>query len=395
MAIITHGGMPSGSSDSETTRVLRIITRLNIGGPARHVATLTQALPSRGFASELIAGTAGKEEGTFHSELTGAEFLPSLARGVNPLNDSKAYLDLYRLIKFRRPQVVHTHLAKAGALGRLAARKAGVPVVVHTYHGHVLSGYFSAPVSRAFLEVERRLAKHTDVLIAISSAVRDELIDLGVGVPGQWRVVPLGLELGALIEELPDQAQARERLGLPRDRKLVGMVARMVPIKDVPTFIRALRQIAEHDRFVEFVVAGDGPLRKEHESAAKKALGDRVHFLGWVNDLADLYSALDLVVLTSKNEGMGAVLVEASAAGKPVIGTRVGGVPDVVQDEETGFLVPVGDAESIADKVLTLLSDIELAQTLGAQGREFVRERFAAARLVDDIAGLYSELLAN
>lgn len=388
-----NGVSPCLRRPQDGVRVLRMITRLNIGGPTRHVLTLTQELGTHGFESELASGLIGKREGTIDAPPTMVHYsIPSLRRELHPLVDAKAALELSQLVRRRKPTIVHTHQAKAGTLGRDAARRAGVPIIIHTYHGHVLDGYFSGAVNRAFIEIERRLARRTDILIAVSSIVRDELLDLGIGEPDQWRVVPVGLELHHLTHGLPIKAEARKSLGLPARGLLVGIVGRLAPVKDLPTFISASAQIAKADPSIAFVVAGDGPLRSEVEKEAKSLLGDKIRFLGWENDLPSLYSALDIVVLTSRSEGTPVALIEAAAAGLPVVGTEVGGVSDVVVNGRTGFLVHAGDSAATAERVLTL-KDADLRRQLGEAGRLHVQHRFAASRLVEDIAELYRRQL--
>jgi glycosyltransferase involved in cell wall biosynthesis len=283
-------------------------------------------------------------------------------------------------------------MAKAGSLGRWAARQADVPHVVHTFHGHVLQDYFSPPVNRAFISLERFLARKTDVLVAVSEAIRDELLDLGIGRRDQWRVVPLGLDLEALLEDLPDRAESRSTMGLPTEGPIVGIVGRLVPIKEHPLFFRAAARIARERPDIHFVVAGDGELRSTLENEARSLLSDKVTFLGWVDDLPALYSALDVVVLTSRNEGTPVALIEAAAAGRPAVATDVGGVGDVVLHGKTGCLVAPGDEDALARSIIGSLDPI-VGAALGRAGREHVADRFSSRRLVHDIAALYDDLL--
>jgi glycosyltransferase involved in cell wall biosynthesis len=373
--------------------VVRLITRLNVGGPAKQAIFLSDAMERRGFVTELVYGSVGRGEGELSPAGGNHTRIPELARRVSPFGDLRAARSVARLVRRRRPDIVHTHLAKAGALGRLAARRAGVPVVVHTYHGHVLEGYFSGPVTATFVAAERRLAMWCDALIAVSAAVRDDLLDLGIGRPDQWRVVPVGLELDDLMAKLPSRDKARRRLGLPDDGPVAGVVGRLVPIKDHVTFLEAAARVAGARPDVSFAVVGDGELRAELERRARGMLGDRIRFLGWVSDLPTLYAALDVVVLTSRNEGTPVSLVEAGAAGKPVVSTGVGGVRDVVRDGVTGLLAPREDAAAVGAAVLRLLNDPSTATRMGAAGRDWVRDRFSAHRLADDLAGLYRECL--
>lgn len=374
--------------------MVRVITRLNVGGPARQAVLLTDVLRSFGYETELLWGAEEAEEGRIEiPHGVPNTHLPDLRRALHPAHDLKALRALARLLSARRPQVVHTHMAKAGALGRIAAWRSKVPVVVHTFHGHVLEGYFSRPVSAAYVAAERSLALISHALIAVSPAVRDELLSLGIGRPSQWRVIPVGLDLGDLLEADGDRVAWRRALGLPEDGPVVGIVGRLVPVKDHATFLEAAARIRRERPDVTFVVAGDGELRASLEARARRELGDRCRFLGWVKDLRSLYGAIDVAVLTSRNEGTPVALIEAAAASTPVVATRVGGVADVVVDGRTGHLCPPGDPTAVATAVLGLLEDATKAHRMGAAARETVRDRFTIERLANDLADLYRELL--
>jgi glycosyltransferase involved in cell wall biosynthesis len=375
-------------------KVVRVVTRLNVGGPARHVALLSRELMQHGFATELIAGVEGPREGRLDPGMP-VTTIRSLRQPIHPRHDVAALRDLTRLVRSHGPQIVHTHMAKAGALGRVAAARARVPLVVHTYHGHVLEGYFSRSITKAFLAAERALARRTDILIAVSAAVRDELLGLGIGRPEQWRVVPLGLDLDQLLAGPLDRTTSRRRLGLPEDGPAIGIVGRLVPIKDHETFLEASTRLARAHPDATFVVAGDGPLRASLEYRARRLLGNSVRFLGWCNDLPALYGALDIAVLTSRNEGTPVALIEAAAASRPVVATRVGGVADVVRDAQTGILVAPGDPGAVAEAVSALLKEPDRAVVIGEGAKAWVQERFSARRLVADTASLYEQALAD
>ncbi|MEW6059686.1 MAG: glycosyltransferase [Actinomycetota bacterium] len=376
--------------------ILRVITRLNIGGPARQVTLLAKALPDRGFPSHLVYGSIAEREGELSlAPGVPATRIPELRREMSPVDDARALRVLLGVLRLRKPAVVHTHLAKAGALGRIAAWRARVPAVVHTYHGHVLEGYFSAPVSQAILLAERRLARISDALIAVSRVVRDDLLGLGVGRPEQWRVIPLGLDLEPLLRTRPDASLARRALGLPEAGPVVGIVGRLTAVKEHQLFLEAAARVLRERPDVTFAVAGDGELRHELESVAENLLGDRCRFLGWVMDLPTLYAAMDVIVLTSRNEGTPVALIEAAAAARPVVATRVGGVADVVLDGRTGLLVRGGDVQSIAASLVRLLGSPGEAAALGIAGREWVAGRFSIDRLADDLACLYRDLLSR
>ena len=373
-------------------KVLRVITRLNIGGPARQALMLHRVLAERGYDCELVSGAPQSEEGAFPPPAERYTLVESLRRETDFLADARAVQTLTRLMRASRPDLVHTHTTTAGGLGRIAARRARVPVTVHTFHGHVLSGYLSGPQTRVLTAAERALAKRTDALVSVSTRVRDELLALGIGTPGQWRVVPLGLELGDLLRGPADGPASRAALGLPPQDKLVGIVGRLAAIKDHATFLAMAAKLAAERTDVSFVVAGDGSLRASLEASARSLLGNRIRFLGWATDLSVLYGALDVVVLTSRNEGTPVALIEAGAAGRPVVATDVGGVAEVVCDGVSGYLVPAGDAAALAARVGAILDEPDAARAMGLAGREWVRGRFSSERLVDDLTALYQEL---
>ena len=373
---------------------MRIITRLNIGGPARHALLLAGALSGRALNSHLVWGRVSTGEGEFEVPRSVlATHVPELRREIHPIDDVKAVRTLSRLMRRWRPAVVHTHLAKARVLSTIAARRTRVPILIHTFHGHVLEGYFSDAKTRSFLAVERWTAQRADVLVAVSPAVRDELLSLGIGRPEQWRVVPLGLDLEALLTHPVDSGEARRSLGLPHDRSIVGIVGRLTAIKNHELFLQVAARIAQERKDALFIIAGDGELRGALEEEARRLLGDRCRFLGWIFDLPTLYAASDVVLLTSLNEGTPVALIEAGAAGRAVVATDVGGVRDVVIDGVTGLLARSGDVEQLAAHVLRILGNGDLATSLGSTGREHVARRFTIDRLADDLAALYRQLL--
>ena len=375
---------------------MRVITTLNVGGPARHAIFLTAELAKRGFDTRLIWGSSGPGEGCIEPpDDIPFSYMPSFSRELRLGDDVKTYAKLQAAMRRWHPTVVHTHLAKAGALGRVAAAYSGVPVIVHTFHEHVLQEYLSSLKNEVFLRAERALARRTDALVAVAPWVRDELLAMGVGRPSQWHVVPVGVDMRALLETRPDQREARARLGLPLDGPIVGCVGRLVPVKDHATLFEAARRVLDSCPEAIFVLAGDGELRERLQREAVDLLGDRVRFLGWVHDLPTLYAAFDVVVLTSRLEGTPVALIEAAAAGRPVVATNVGGVSEVVRDGNTGLLVPPRDAVAVAANVVTLLDDREGARRMGEEGAHWVRGRFSDGRLADDLTALYGELLAR
>ncbi len=386
----------SGGGDANDVRVLRIFSRLNIGGPSLHVILLSAGLRPLGYGTRLVVGRESPREGNMlelaASKNVICERMAGLGREIAPLQDLRALLGLTRLMRRWRPEIVHTHTAKAGLLGRVAARAAGVPIVVHTYHGHVLRGYFSPAKTALFRWLETRLAGRTNALVAVSESVRQDLVALGIARPEKIRVIPLGLELASLAGALPRGVLRREA-GIAEDAPLVGMVGRLVPIKDVPTFLRAACLVRAERPEVRFALVGDGEERSALERLARElGLDGAVSFLGWRYDLAAVYGDLDLVVNASRNEGTPVALIEALAAARPVVATRVGGTPDLIGEDERGRLVAAGDPEALARAILETFSGAEAARRRALAGRDHVLARHSSQRLVRDVDALYREL---
>ena len=317
--------------------------------------------------------------------------VPHLRRRLSPIDDLLALIWLFRYFRRERPAIVATHLAKAGTVGRVAAALAGVPVRVHTFHGHVLDGYFGRASTSVFLSVERLLGRLTTQFVAISPEISADLDRLGIG-RGKTVIVRLGLELDGLADH-PGGALRRE-LGISADAPVVGIVGRLVPIKAHDLFLEAAELIARTHPAVQFVIVGDGELWAHlHEEVARRGLSERVHFTGWRSDLAAVYSDLDLVVCCSRNEGTPVSLIEACAAGRAVIGTRVGGIPDIIASGVNGLLVPSGDAAALADAIVELVDDPDRRRLMGVAGQRTVRERYSADRMVKELKDLYRNLL--
>src|SRR6266550_5631922 len=312
---------------------MRVITRLNIGGPAIHVSLLSSRLDPARYDTLLVSGVEGPDEGSMLAlgRLPPVEptIVPTLGRAISPFDDVRALARLVSLARSFKPDIVHTHLAKAGALGRVAARIAGVRLVVHTYHGSVFRGYFGQRESDVYLGIERALARITTRIVAITAGQKADLIGLGIAPAGKVVEIPLGLDLDQ-FRELPSREDAIAALGLPRDGRYVAIVARLVPIKDIPTFLRALARVTESVPDACGLVVGDGPERGAVGAIARDlGLGDRCRFLGWRADLPNVYAASDVVALSSLNEGSPVSLIEAMAAGRAVVAAAVGGVLDV------------------------------------------------------------------
>jgi glycosyltransferase involved in cell wall biosynthesis len=380
-------------------RILRVIARLNIGGPAVHVLQLHGSMPAGRYESRVVAGIEESSEGNYLAMHPGAQdgiaVLPSLGREIRPWRDMKALVGLVNRIRRFKPDIVETHTAKAGVIGRVAAAICRVPVVIHVYHGHVLHGYFSSAPTRVFVEIERRLARHSSCLLAVSEQVRSDLLALGIGTKNRFDVMPLGLDLGRFRRVDARRGELRSELGLS-GAPLVGIVARLAPVKAHDVFLRAAARLKDRMPDVHFVVVGDGELRAALETLASDLrLDGRISFLGWRSDVERVYADLDLVVLCSRNEGSPVALIEAMASGRNVVATAVGGVPDVVRHGETGLLVEPDDPDALAGAIEDMLRTDPARRTAMARAAgEDVFERFGIARLLADIDRLYMELLS-
>jgi len=379
-------------------RVMRVIARLNIGGPAIHTILLTAGLDPTRFESTLVTGVEAAYEGNMLdlAARKGVQplVIPELGREISPLGDWVTLIKLYRLFRDWRPHIVHTHTAKAGTVGRLAARLARVPVVVHTFHGHVFHDYFGPVRTRAFIGIERFLASLSDRIVAVSEGQRRELAAYGVARLDRIAVVPLGFELDELLKCESLRGQLRRELGISEGTPLVGIVARLTAIKNHRLFLDAARLVVGAGQEAVFLVVGDGELRAELEAyVAELGLAERVIFAGWRRDLPRIYADLDVVALSSLNEGTPVSLIEAMAAARPVVATRVGGVPDVVFDKESGYLVQSKDTEGLARGILDLLRAPDRARAMGLAGRAAVHPKYASETLLANVEKLYLELL--
>lgn len=387
----------------EPIRVLRVIARLNMGGPALHVSYLAKGLQDRGYRTTLVAGKLARGEDTMAfvaaEQGIAVHRIAQLRRDVSPMYDPIAVTRLVQLIRTVRPHILHTHTAKAGAVGRAAAllaREARPPIIVHTYHGHVLRGYFDPARTAFFRETERLLAQHTTRLIAVGPQVRDDLVELGVAPLEKFSVIRLGIDLESRVVDGSERAEYRRRFGVPEDRFVVGWIGRMTQIKRIPDVLLAFRRLLDRGVDATLCLVGDGPDRTAAERLAHElGIARQTLFVGYQRQVAPYYAMFDALLLPSANEGTPVVAIEALAAERPVVATRVGGVPDVVDDGEDGFLVEIGDTDALADRLERLARDGDLRRRFGGRGRERVLPRYRVSRLVDDIDNLYRELLAE
>ena len=392
------------AAGSTSLRVVRLITRLNIGGPSIQAASLSDRLRAHGFETVLAHGRLGPGEGDM-SYLVPASVetvhIDTLQRPLAPIDDARAIGSVLSLLRRVRPAILHTHMAKAGTVGRTAAALYNLTAapaarirLVHTYHGHVLEGYFSPLKTSVFIRTERAMSRVTDRIVAISPQIRHDLLHTyRIGRDAQYAVVPLGFDLSAL-EAVNDAARAaaRAELGLPTDALVISTVGRLTAIKQHELFLEAARRVRAAEPRAIFLIVGDGERRAELETMARDlALTADVRFLGWRRDLEIIYGATDVFALTSRNEGTPVALIEAMAAGVPGVSTDVGGVGDVIVNEEVGRRVPDGDPAALAQAVIGLLHSPERRE-MGLRARHHVLARYGRDRLVGDIAALYQTL---
>jgi glycosyltransferase involved in cell wall biosynthesis len=390
---------------AQRTRVLRVIARMNVGGPAHHVTILSGRLDPERYDTLLVSGRTGPGEASADDLAAerGARLysLDHLGPEIRPLADLRALGALIRLIRRFDPAIVHTHTAKAGFIGRLAAvlaRPGRRPIVVHTYHGHVLEGYFGPAKTAVYRGLETAAARISDALIGVSAHTVDDLVRLGVAPRERFRVVPLGLDLEpflALGPIPPTDAPLRRAAGVADGELLVTISGRLVPIKRVEVALEAVALARGRGAPIRLAVVGDGELRADLQARAEAlGLGDAVHFAGYVRDMPGVVAAADIALLTSDNEGTPVALIESAAGARPSIATDVGGVRNVVTPDG-GRLGPAGEPGPLADALVELAGDAALRLRLGAAARTHVAARFGSQRLLADIDALYSELLAK
>jgi len=409
-------------------KIVRIIARLNVGGPAKHVVWLTEGLRNAGYESVLVAGTvpAGEDDMGYFAEESGVApvFIPEMSREIS-IKDLLTVWKLYRLLCRERPDIVHTHTAKAGTVGRIAELlyrwstrgeligKRRPCKLVHTYHGHIFHSYYGPIKTGFFLFIERLLARvATDRIVVITEQQRAEIHDrFRVGRKEQFAVIRLGLELNQFAESHNKRSILRDQLEMQQDEMLVGVVGRLTAVKNHELFLRAVLEFKQlslnsQGRRVRFIIIGGGGLRDELQHLAESlGLGTDVIFAGNRSDPENFYPALDVVALTSKNEGTPLTLIEAMANGRPVIATAVGGVVDLLgnpqpTNQTTAYVVcqrgisaSVNSAKAFAQGLNRLVGDEALRRALGESGREFVGQNFSKQRLLDDVNSLYQELM--
>jgi glycosyltransferase involved in cell wall biosynthesis len=377
----------------EKIRVLRLIARMNVGGPAIQITGLMRSLPIETFKQKLVTGFCDKSEIDYLevNELNVVRTkIDGFGRSVNLFSDLKVLLAIRKEIKAFNPDIIHTHTAKAGFLGRIASLLTlKRHMRVHTFHGHLLHGYFGKFKTSLVILAERLLARFTDKLVAVGSQVRDELLGVKIGSLEKFKVIGPGLEIG----KLPERVSSLKSFGLEEDKFIVTWIGRAVPVKAPHRILEIATECVLRGLRVQFVIVGEGPLLSDLKSLAKeKELP--VTFLGWQSDIEKILSFSDLVLLTSENEGTPVALIQAQMAGIPVLATDVGSAPEVMKNNQSGFCLKYS-ANDFANKIELLVKNAGMRNSFGAAGESNARNNFSLSRLVSDHAELYLDLISR
>ena len=393
-------------------KVLRIINRFNLGGPTYNVSYLTKYM-APDYETLLVGGMNDKSEACsdYIVQKLGihAIKISEMMRSINGYNDVVAYEKIKSIIKRYKPDIVHTHASKAGVLGRQAAISCGVPVIVHTFHGHIFNSYFNKYVTETFRKIEQHYAKRTSAIVAISDIQKYELSEIyNIAPPEKFRVIPLGFDLNRFQENKAMKRDAfRKQYDIADDEIAVSIVGRLVPVKNHRMFIDAIKKVkSKTNRKVRGIIVGDGDLRDglleyanlhglTSSTPEHKVPNSDLIFTSWIKDADYVFAGSEISALTSLNEGTPVSIIESQAANVPVVSTIVGGIRDVVVEGKTALLSPTQNVEAFSDNLLMLIENDEMRKQMSEDGWIFVRDKFHYTRLVNDMKNLYDELLAN
>jgi len=370
------------------------------GGSPDILRVLCRGLDPAVFDVSLIIGKTGHASAktrVFLEEFKGkVTVIKQLKRDISPFDDIAAFIKLYRIFRETGFDVVHTHTAKAGALARLAAFLAGVPVIIHTPHGHNFYGYFNAFFSGLIRTIEKLLSRFTDKIMVLTELEKSDHIKYRVANRDKLVLINQGLDLSGFEPDSKDSISARENLGISGNCLVAGFVGRLEPVKGPQYFIKAAKKILEEREDVRFILTGEGSLRRELEDDVSSwGLRERIVFLGWQENVPGVMSAMDMLVLPSLNEAVGIVLIEAQSLGIPVIASDVGGIPEVVKDGQTGLLVRPADPDALAKAMLKLLDDPALRRAMSGSASAWCRGRFTADAMLDKVTRMYKEVIGE
>lgn len=393
-------------------RVFRLINRFNLGGPAFNVTYLTKFL-SPEFETLLAGGMKDPSEAS--SEHIPMEYgikpliIEKMKRSINPANDIAAYYAIKKLIQDYKPHIVHTHASKAGSLGRMAAVACKVPIIVHTYHGHVFHSYFNNVQTSVYKNIERYLGTKSTALIALSEKQKTELSEIHkIAPPEKFHIIPLGFDLKRFWTDTEEKRKKfRASYQLDDETVAIGIMGRLVPIKNHALFLNAFKIAKEKtQKNVKAFIIGDGELKEiltqqcikiglTYSTPEKPDTTANVIFTSWITDTDTAMAGLDVVALSSLNEGTPVSLIEAQAAGKPIISTITGGIENVVVEGETALLSPVNDVEAFSENLYKLMTDNAMRDQLSKTGRDFVSKKFSYTALAENTGNLYKKLLKD
>jgi len=391
----------------ENIKVLHIITRFDKGGSAQNTFLSLLGLKKKNYQLSLVSGLSSESEMKYEEtkakekdiqilESEGIEFTqcPSLLRRINIIKDLKAFFDIWRIIKKYDPLIVHTHSSKAGLIGRLAAKLAGAPIIVHSPHGHVFFGYFGPYKTKLFIILEKLASRITDRIVTLTNREKKDHLLFKIAQEDKFSVICSGIELNIIKESSSDEKQnLKKELGIPKNSLIVGTAGRLVPVKGPEFLIKASKYIISKYPDTYFIFAGDGPLEQDlKKKTLEMGISENIIFLGWSDNLAKIISIYDIFVLPSLNEGMGRVLVEAMTLGKSIVASNIGGIPDLVIHEKNGFLFPPKNPKELAKYIQVLLEDKDKREKMGLVGKEMALN-FSAESMIEKIASLYEELL--
>lgn len=378
------------------TKIAEVITRLDKGGAPLMLLALLQGLSQEKFELVVIHGlTLDPQFGQREFEQSGIKqiCLHFLRRNINLLYDVIAFAQLYTIFKREKFDIVHTHTSKAGALGRIAARLAGVPVIIHSPHGHVFYGYFGAKASKIIERIERVLSRFCDTITVLTEIEKNVMLAHQVAPAGKLKVVYNGIQFSRFREESFNVDEAKRMLGIPLDVALIGLVCRLDFVKGPLVFVDAARILCASHRPVYFIVAGEGDLRKKMElKAIELSVYDKMRFFGFCTNVPQIMRLLDVLVQPSLNEGFGLSILEALYMGIPVIATNVGGIPEILHDKVTGVLIPPNDAQALAQAISVILENKDMAAEMAKAGRVSVESRFSIEHMVQEFSELYCAL---
>ncbi len=393
----------------QKTKIVHIITRLDKGGSAETTLQVVSLLSREKYEVFLAHGLSLEsnmgvtEQEVLERDLSLAEkkglrvfSIPSLVRRLSLKNDLLAFISIYRLIKRIKPHIVHTHTSKAGVLGRLAACLARVPIIIHTPHGHVFHSYYGYILTKIIVFVERILSFMTDKITALTDRERDEHLEQGIASIEKYVIIHSGVRLQQIMNMNIDVETGKKEFDIPQNSNVIGVVGRLVPIKGHKYLVSAAKRIIKEFDNTVFVFVGDGYLETRlKEQAESLGVRKNIIFTGWRGDVIEVLDLFDILVLPSLNEGMGKVLIEGMALGKPIVASSVGGIIDLVKNGDNGILVPPRDSDALAEAILKLIRNKNLAQKLGENGKAKVYPEYDTLVMISQIEDLYESLLSN